>query len=223
MLHDALFERALAWVVRERGEAHLLEARRSFERATGTIREGAVDYELRISHFLEQYLCEDPELAIAAFAEANDDLGEDQRRELAGWLRSYRSLFAFAGFGDDGGLVHDCIGGLALRVWPSELDRQLAPGERFDGRVVPLGDLLCLSPGRVYHPREAHEPIRVLLAELAGERLPRPALLDGLLAMRSRYLEFASIRAEHVYQAKAWAGWAASSSPDARGLIAPRQ
>ena len=223
MLNEGLFERALAWVVNQRGEAHLLEARRAFERATGSIDEAASDYELRISHFLEQYLCEGEGAPLAAFAGAHEELREDERRELAGWLRSHRSLFAFEGFHSEGGLLRDCLAGGSFRVWPSELDRQLTPGDMFDARIVPVGDLLCLSPGRVHHPRQAHESLRALLAPLARESILRPReeprastlssrtatsrarLLDGLLLMRSRFLEMASVRAEHVYQAKALA------------------
>ncbi len=232
MLHEALFERALAWVVRQRGEGHVLEARRSFEHATGAIQDHAADYELRITHFLEQYLCDDPELPIAAFATAADGLDDAARQELAGWLRSYRSLFAFAGFDGEGGLLRDCLSGGALRIWPSDLDRRLVPGDLFDGRVVPVGDLLCLSPGRVYHPSEAREPILALLAELergsrtlarASEATPQPrtALLDRLLAMRSRYLEFESIRAEHVYQLHALGGSPGSTRTTSKRSVPP--
>jgi len=205
MLNQPLFERVVAWIAARYGESHLHAARGAFERATGVIDETAGDYELRISHFLEQYVCDAAEGAIAAFSAETPSLDVDARRELAGWLRSHRSLFAFEHFDEEGGLVRDCIHGGAFRIWPTDHDSRLVPGDLFDCRLVPLGPLTCLSPGRVYHPRETHRALHALLAQVEIDALARTTLLDGLLLMRSRYLRFESVRPEHVYQARALA------------------
>jgi hypothetical protein len=202
MLHETLLERVLSWLVATSGEAHLHAARSEFERATGAIVEGQADYESRIAHFLEQHLCESRPSPIAAFAEAHAELAETERRELAGWLRSHRSLFFFEGV-DQG--VRDLVLGGSYRVWLSEPERRLTPGDIFDGRVLALGDLALLGPGKVFHPREAHEALLGLLAQLDFDSLPHSELLNGLLAMRTRFLTFESVRAEHVYQARALA------------------
>jgi hypothetical protein len=205
MLNESLVERALVWLAQERGGAAAQSARSAFEEATGAIVEAAPDYEARIAHFLEQYLCDGDPAPLSVFASASADLSIEQRRELAGWLRSHRSLFAFDGFEGETGTVRDCILGGRYAFAPSERDRQLTPGELFDGRLVALGDHLWLSPGRVYHPREAHQALTALLAQLDIDILPHSSLLNGLLAMRSRFLTFESVRAEHVYQARALA------------------
>jgi hypothetical protein len=203
MLNEALIERALSWWVQDRGEAALSAARRAFEQATGAIEEASADYEPRIAHFLEQHVCEGRDNPIVGFAASTPTLSDAERRELAGWLRSHRSLFAFEGFDSEGGLLRDCVFGGAYHFWPSERDRQLSPGDHFDARLVANGDLVCLTAGRVYHPREALDALRALLGQLDVDSLPRATLLNGLLAMRSRYLTFESVRAEHVYQAHA--------------------
>jgi hypothetical protein len=205
MLNETLIERALSWWVQDRGEGALREARRAFEEATGAIEEASADYEPRIAHFLEQHVCEAADNPIVGFAASSTELSEQERRELAGWSRSHRSLFVFEGFDSDGARIGDCVFGGAYHVWPSDRDRQLSPGDHFDARLVASGDLLFLSPGRVYHPREALDALRALLAQLDVDSLPRAALLNGLLAMRSRFLKFESVRAEHVYQARALA------------------
>lgn len=56
MLNDLLLERALSWLTGSSGEAKLHDARKRFEAATGSIDEGAQDYESRIAHFFEHYL-----------------------------------------------------------------------------------------------------------------------------------------------------------------------
>jgi hypothetical protein len=201
MLHENLFERVLSWLVRERGEAALQEARRTFEANTGTIDERAPDYEARIAHFLEQYVCEGDRAPIALFAETAL-LTAHERTELAGWLRSHRSLFVTDLVTGNVGILRDCIFGGSFRVWLGELGQALAHGEYFDGRLLPLAGRLVLSPGRVYHPREAHAALLDLLATLELAAVPRVELLNGLLAMRSRFLQFESVRAEHVYQAR---------------------
>lgn len=205
MLNDTLIERALSWLAEAQGEGGLRRARQAFEEATGAIEEAGSDYEARIAHFLEQHLCEGSQDAIAAFAEASDDLSREARQELAGWLRSHRSLFVFEGVDEHGGRLRDCIGGAVLHIHMSDRDQQLSEGDHFDARVIPIGDRLHLGPGRVYHPREALDALHALLAQVDIDSLPRTTLLNGLLAMRSRYLKFESVRAEHVYQARALA------------------
>jgi len=202
MLNQALLEQVLTWLQAARGDTHLAQARRAFEAETGAIAEGSFDYEQRIAHFLEQHLCDEEGPPLARYAEATE-LPFDTRRELAGWLRSHRSLFSFAGFHNEGGVVRDCVFGGVFRFWPSALDRQLAKGDRFDARLVPMGELLFLSPGRVYHPRAVHNALDALLPQLDLDAQPKTALLNGLLSMRSRFLSFESVRAEHVYQARA--------------------
>lgn len=205
MLDPALVERALAWAQSARGSAAITHARRCFEQATGPIDEHARDYEQRITHFLEQYLCDVDARVLLGFAADTHDLDSDARRELAGWLRSHRSVFSFTGFDAQGGRVRDGLFGGAYHFWPSESDLRLTPGDRFDARLVPVGELLYLSPGRVYHPREVHAALDALLPKLDLDSLPHAAVLDGLLLMRSRFLSFASVRPEHVYHARALA------------------
>ena len=221
MLSDALFEKALSWSAAERGEAHLLDLRRAFEARTGPIEEATADYESRIAHFFEWYACNHGEggAVISRFARAHPDLSAGQQRELAGWLRSHRSLWLCEQVHAEGSRIRDLLGGLTLRVSLGAGEEPLRVGDRFDGRVVPLGDRLYLSPGRVFHPREAHAAIDALLAEATAGGTLGPVLLDPLLRMRTSFLAFASIRAEHVYRLDALgqqagsAPWAARARP----------
>lgn len=203
-LSSALFERVIAWVTARHGEAVLREARRAFELATGPIVEIAQDYEQRISHFLEQALCADAPAWLSEYA-ANETLSARERSELAGFQRSHRSLFVFEGFAGESGRLRDSILGGLFRFSPGEHDQKLVPGDRFDGRLVPVACVLYLSPGRVYHPPEAHAALDRLLAQLDRDALAHAELLNALLLMRSRFLQFESVRAEHVYQDKALA------------------
>ena len=205
MLDQALVERVLAWAEASRGSDAIAHARRRFEQATGPIDDGARDYEQRITHFLEQYLCDADARVLVSFASEARDLDLDARRQLAGWLRSHRSVFVFTGFDARGGRVRDCVFGGAYHFWPSEPDLRLTPGDRFDARLIPVGELRYLGSGRVYHPREVHAALDALLPQLDLDSLSHVAVLDALLLMRSRFLSFASVRPEHVYHARALA------------------
>ena len=202
MLNDALFERTLSWSAQSHGETHLLGVRRAFEARTGPIEESTADYESRIAHFFEWYACShaDGGAVVAQFARAHPDLPAGDQRELAGWLRSHRSLWACEAVGEHDGVVRDLVGGLLLRVALRPNDEPLRVGDRFDGRVVPVGDTLYLSSGRVFHPRETHVAMDALLKEARSRGCLGPQLLDPLLRMRSSFLAFASIRPEHVYR-----------------------
>lgn len=202
MLSDALFERTLSWSAAELGEAHLLDVRRAFEARTGPIEEATADYESRIAHFFEWYACRQTEggPVVSRFARAHPDLSQGEQRQLAGWLRSHRSLWACERVEAGESRIRDLIGGLVVRVTLRSGDEPLRVGDRFDGRVVPVGDTLYLSPGRVFHPRETHAAIDALLAQARARGCLGPELLDPLLRMRSSFLAFASIRPEHVYR-----------------------
>ncbi|MFT3922569.1 MAG: hypothetical protein QM778_08550 [Myxococcales bacterium] len=205
MLNDSLLERALRWLLGHIGEAQVLSARRQFEEATGPILEGAPDYESRIAHFFEQYLCgaaQGERAPLGRFAEQAPELSQEDRTQLAGWLRSHRSLFAFEGWEPESrlGRVRDLWLGGTYRVCGRPEDRQLAQGDRFDGRLIAVSGSLWLSPGRVFHPRAAHGAIDELLQGIGEGRSDTAGFLNGLLRMRARYYQFESIRAEHVYR-----------------------
>jgi hypothetical protein len=200
-LDEALFERAIQWVAGQVGEAHVRAARKAFEERTGTIEDADADYESRMSQFFEHWLCarDTPPSWLERFAGAGS-LAEQELRQLAGWQRSYRGLFEFVAFEPGGGLLRDLMRGGRYRFAPGQHDRELTPGDRFDGRLVACGQRLWLSPGRAYQPRAAHAALDGLLAQVALRARPLESVLDGLLRMRNRFLRFASIRPEHVYR-----------------------
>ncbi len=215
MISTALFERAIAWAASAPRASELGAYRADFERRTGPIVSGAEDYEARIAHFFEQALCAprgaDRPRLIALFA-AESAPSASERHELAGWLRSHRSLWRFEPSQGDVGRLYDRIGGARFLFKMGRADRQLRPGDCFDGRLVAIGPELFLSPGRVFHPQAALQSLQVLLSEAQARGMLDASLLDPLLGMRSRLLGFKSIRAEHVYRLDAL---------DAEGLAAP--
>jgi hypothetical protein len=121
------------------------------------------------------------------------------QRQLAGWLRSHRSLFEFEGFQAEGAMLRDLLLKGRYRFLPAPRDRELSVGDRFDARLIAGEEGLWLSPGRVYHPRATFDALEKLLADPGLPALSHAQLLDGLLRMRSRFLRFASIRPEHVF------------------------
>lgn len=199
-LDEALFERVVQWAAAHSGEASVLASRKAFELRTGHIEQDDPDFESRMGHFFEHWLCEsgsDPSL-IEQFA-SQHPLPREALRQLAGWRRSHRALLEFDGFHEGLGLVRDLLLGGRYRFLPGPHDRELARGDRFDGRLVAGSASLWLSQGRVYHPRAAHAALNGLLRDPAARALEPHALLDGLMRMRSRFMRFESIKPEHVY------------------------
>ncbi len=215
MLNVALFERAIAWAASAPQAAELERLRADFEQRTGPMVSGAEAYEARIAHFFEQALCAqrtsgEPALIARFAAETSPSI--EERVQLAGWLRSHRSLWQFAGSEDGFGRVVDRIGGARFRFAAHGADRELREGDCFDGRLIAVGAGLFLSPGRVFHPQACHVALETLLSEAEARGMRNATLLDPLLGMRARLTGFASIRAEHVYRLDAL---------DAQGLAAP--
>jgi hypothetical protein len=200
-LDEALFERAIQWVAERVGPDSVLEARQRFEELTGAISESDPDHESRMLHMFECWLCETQRGGQSLLAEyaAALPLSVAEQRQLAGWQRSHRSLFAFEGFAADGGQLRDLVLHGRYRFWPATRDRELKVGDRFDARLVAGSAGLWLAPGRVYHARMTFPALDKLLEEPALRAFSHRQLLDGLLRMRSRFVRFASIRPEHVF------------------------
>jgi hypothetical protein len=202
MLNPNFFERVIAWVADVNPEG-LASARATFEALTAPIDAQAPDYEARISHFFEAYVCSPigkGRAPISEFAALRGPFDALEQEQLRGYLHSHRTLIEVIEIQRDEGRVRDRLFDGRYRVRLSDADRELYVGDKFDGRLVPLGSAIVLSPGRVYHPREAHSSLDQLLAE-AGDGVKKdPSTLDALLRMRARFLRFESIRAEHVYR-----------------------
>jgi hypothetical protein len=201
-LDEALFEHVVQWAAAHTGEASVLASRHAFELTTGPIEQGDPDFESRMGHFFEHWLCEGAPGPSLLEQYANEiPLPTDALRQLAGWQRSHRALLEFEDFRDGYGLVRDLLLGGRYRFLPGPRDRELARGDRFDGRLIAGPSQIWLSPGRVYHPRAAFAALDKLLLDPAARALPARALLDGLMRMRSRFMRFESIKPEHVYSA----------------------
>jgi hypothetical protein len=223
-LDEALFERAIQWASAREGEDEVRRVRRAFEEATGDILESDPDYESRMLHFFEWWLCSaepDQPTLIARFA-AETRPEPPSQRQLAGWQRSHRSLFEFEGYDALQGTLRDLVLGGRYRFWPAQRDRELTLGDRFDARLIAGDEGLWLSPGRVYHVRATFGALQGLLDGPGLDELPHAALLDGLLRMRSRFLRFASIRPEHVFRLDGFAErafaapWASAEQRESR-------
>ena len=221
-LDEALLESVVHWAAARVGEAAVLAARKAFELRTGPIEQGDPDFESRMGHFFEHWLCDGeggPSL-IEHYASEGTRAAQ-ALRQLAGWQRSHRALLEFEDFRDGLGVVRDLLLGGRYRFLPGPHDRELAPGDRFDGRIVAGASQLWLSPGRVYHPRAAFAALDRLLQEPAARALPPRALLDGLLRMRSR---LTALR-EHSPRARLLGGWTDRAPPSlrpGRGLASAR-
>lgn len=209
-LDEALFERAIQWASAREGEERVLGARKAFEEATGAIVESDPDYESRMLHFFECWLCARQGEASPLIAQFAAETAPDEAalRQLAAWLRSHRSLFEFEGFAAEGGSLRDLVLGGRYRFWPAPRDRELKLGDRFDARLIAGPEGLWLSPGRVYHARATFDALEKLLSGPGLTAFGHAELLDGLLRMRSRFLRFASIRPEYVFSLD---GFAASA------------
>lgn len=190
---DAVLERAIEdLTARDGGE--LERARALFYERTGEFASGDACFEERIRAFFDWFLVDhrdargEPPAATWAKSAAEADV-----RVARALVRSERSLWAARA----DGLVEDLLGGARYRLE----DARVREGDRFDGRLLVLDDVLAFAPGIVFHPPQTHEALDEMLAELgAPAELARADVLDGLLRMRMRLDRFTSIRPKHIYR-----------------------
>ncbi|MGE0785889.1 MAG: hypothetical protein AB7S26_09390 [Sandaracinaceae bacterium] len=214
MLAEA-FERMLSDLIALDEGTELERARATFYELTGEFEPGDACYEERIQFFFDWFLVEHRtrEGASPAGRWLDEVAAPAEVSMIArAALGAARSLYEVR---EDGALI-DRLGGGRFRV---EGDR-FRPGDRFDGRLLAVGDSLLLAPGIVFHPPQVHEAMDELLDAIdAPSELDRTAVLDGLARMRMRLERFTSIRPKHIYRAEALddrqilsAGWAKRSS-----------
>lgn len=190
---DVVLERALNDLT-ARDDGELERAREVFHERTGEFGSADACYEERIRAFFDWFLVD--HRTARGVAPAEDwarGARDDEARVARALLDSERSLWAAI----DDGLLVDLLGGARLRLE----DDRVREGDRFDGRLLVLGDGIHLAPGIVFHPPQTHDALDEMLAELgAPAELERADVLDGLLRMRMRLDRFTSIRPRHIYR-----------------------
>jgi hypothetical protein len=198
-----VLERATARAAED--QARLLSARAEWERLAGTVHHDEPLYEERAAAFLEWFLIDhhasegEPPPIERMIAHAAD---ERERQALAAIATSHRSLFQVREAHPDGVTLDDLWGGAVFRVHERRRLAGLAPGELFDARLVadvetPLE--LVFARTFCFHPREAEEACRRLVADARRDREPRDALLFRLLRLRVRCERYRHVAPSRVY------------------------
>jgi hypothetical protein len=188
-------------MVRGADPATLDRARHAFDAVTGTFVPGESWYEERIAAFFDFAVASFESGAIARAFGGRAEASEPERRTAVAITRAERSLFRVAEAGE---LRLEClIGGAHYRIGADGSASRLREGDVLDGRLVSLEGQLLLMPGPVFHPREAHDAIVQLLAQVRERGRRDDDLPDALLRMRMRFDRFTSIHARHVYRYEA--------------------
>ncbi len=190
-------------VVSHASERELAEARLAFERETGAFSVGDACYEERIEAFFVWMAVEwRAGHASKRFAAESPALPPEHSRLLAALASSMRSLWEVRESGVGGRIRVRCLLGHAeFAVQPDpHAALRWTVGDVFDGRVVGTPGGIQVAPGAIFHPREAHEALKSLLAEARARGRCDASLLDPLLKIRMRFDAFTSIAARHVYR-----------------------
>jgi hypothetical protein len=178
--------------------ARVAEMRAAFEKRTGEFQPEDPWFEARSRAFW------DDAVTTQGFArEALAALPEAGRPWVARLGRAHRGLFERAG---EGPVLVDLWGGAEVRVHDLDAatrDALRAASAPFDARLVGSDDppRVTMLPGAVFHPADAAEPIRAVLARAREEGRTTGDVLDALLRMERGLRASARVKASYAYRA----------------------
>ena len=198
---DTLVDR----IVAESDPTRVARARAEFAARTGPFEPEDPWFEERTRAAFDFALCAWGEPRGALLVEWATRAGAPERSAALALGRAMRGLFRVEGEparpGDERVHLVEMLGGAPFRVGEGGgVTSRLRAGDVFDGRVVLVEGVVRILPGGVFHPAEALDALRDILAAARAAKRSDPSILDGLLRMRMRFDRFTGMHARHVYR-----------------------
>jgi hypothetical protein len=203
-MHRPYLERLIDFAAERGGDEALREARRLFFAATGEVSEDDPSFELRLGSFIEWYALEyRPSPDEMTWAERwIDEVSREEQWLAAQLAASHRSLFVIKRLRPKELWLSDLLGGGRFLIL-GEPPVGLQKNDIFEGRAIPWGERLTLSPTVLFHPSEAREMILRQVAKAKATHEARPVLLARLARMRLRMERYRKIPIEKIYNPEA--------------------
>lgn len=183
-----------------------LNAKREFFERAGIVDEESVNFEMRMSQFLDWYMFS-RELSDVHLPPANyfyhkniDAIPPDQREIYENLTKTYHSLFEFIKIRETDVVIRDLFSKKKLVIEESNVTAGFNQDEIFEARLIPRGKTWVFTRGFCFHPVEASKFIEKEIKQVRHlEQSHKEAIMLKLLKMRYKFEQYKHIRLEYIY------------------------
>jgi hypothetical protein len=203
---DPILEQLIQQFTGAEYQKEVLEAKREFFERAGIVDEEAINFETRMSQFLDWYMFS-RELStvqlvpVKYFLEKyKDDIEPGSLPLYENLTNSIHSLFEFKKLRDADVTIYDLFDKKKYILEDSLITAGFNSEEIFEARIVPYKKTWVFTRGFCFHPLEA---TRFILKEIKQVRhldqSHREALMLKLLKMRYKFEQYKHIRLDFIY------------------------
>ncbi|MFO0595993.1 MAG: hypothetical protein U0228_11830 [Myxococcaceae bacterium] len=199
-------EELIAWATPEATKPDLLEARAEWFKRTGEVFEEDRQIELRMSGFLEHYVCDrlaphhGRTPARARYEESLRTEAPERAAAFRALTETVHGLFEVKKISPGEVRLRGLFNGIVTDVTERRHIVGLAVGDVLEARLIPFGGHFHFSASYVFHPHEAAKQIKVEAERAAKEGSPSEAELTDDCAQRSLKVErYRQIAVEKIY------------------------
>jgi hypothetical protein len=205
-MYEKVLEPVIQRYTSDRYLPELKVAREDFFRRAGKVHEDEPAFEVRMTAFLEWYLCDRPLWdsgvpPVRLYSEIfGETLLEDERSILQGLEKSIRSLFMLLSRKGERYRVRDLYDGSEFDVLERRAHVGINPGDIFDTRILLIGRQAVFSDAMIIHPVEAHPFIQQeAKSRKTDTRETFQDFLFGLALMKLKCDRFKHVPASQIY------------------------
>ena len=187
-------------------QREVLEAKREFFERAGIVDEESVNFETRMSQFLDWYMFS-RELAEYHLPPANyyldrnrDKIPTEELPLYENLTRTYHSLFEFVKIRESDLTIRCLFTKKKYVLADSVITAGFTPDEVFEARLIPNEKSWVFTKGFCFHPAEASKFIFKEIKQVKHlDQTHKEALMLKLLKMRYKFEQYKHIRIDFIY------------------------
>jgi hypothetical protein len=187
-------------------QREVLEAKREFFERAGIVDEEAINFETRMSQFLDWYMFS-RELStvhlppVKLFLEKHKaDLEPETLIFYENLTQSIHSLFEFVKLRESDITIYDLFSKKKFVLQDSAITAGFNPEEIFEARIIPFEKTWVFTRGFCFHPLEATRFIQKEIKQVRHlDHSHKEALMLKLLKMRYKFEQYKHIRLDFIY------------------------
>ena len=186
----------------------VFKAKEEFFQKAGMVHEDDLEFESRMSLFMDWYLFDRnlpgidlPPVRIY-FQEHFDSMEEESRRIFEDLCETQHSLFRLKRFtfGKKNLIIEDLFTGKSIRVEDPHIQHGFNKGDVFEARLVRFKDKIEFSNGFCFHPREMEGFILSEIKKIRHQDTQKhQKLIFQLASMKLKHARFQHIDVKHIY------------------------
>ncbi|MDZ4677822.1 MAG: hypothetical protein SGI74_09965 [Oligoflexia bacterium] len=187
-------------------QKEILEGKREFFERAGIIDEESVNFETRMSQFLDWYMFSRDlsEMHIPPvnyyFEQKKDTLPADELGLYENLTKSHHSLFEFLKLRDSDVTIRDLFSKNKYVLLNSPITAGFNADEVFEARLIPFEKTWVFTHGFCFHPVEATKFISKEIKQVRHlDQSHKEALMLKLLKMRYKFEQYKHIRLDFIY------------------------